>query len=81
MTLTSIVLRDERDKPMGYARQSHLSGWLWACALCPAANAPGAGTHSPDTAVRHLAEHLRRGHPAVTDDEPSGLARPGTVAP
>jgi len=64
--LTSIVLRDEQDDPMGYVRQSYVSGWLWACAQCHAANAPGAGTHSPDTAVRHLVEHVSRRHPVTS---------------
>ncbi len=61
--LTSIFLKDERDEPMGHARYTPMSGWLWACSMCPATNPPGGGTHSPDTAVRHLAEHTGRAHP------------------
>ncbi len=49
---------------VGFVRESHLSGWLWACALCPAANPPGGGTHAADTAVRHLVEHIEHAHGA-----------------
>lgn len=62
MILTSIVLRDERDEPVGHVRNSQWSGWLWACALCPAANPPGAGSDNSDTAVRRAIEHVTRYH-------------------
>ena len=62
-SLTSIVLRDEADEPMGYARCSHFSGWLWSCAQCPAANAPGNAGASPLDAVARLVEHIERRHP------------------
>lgn len=62
-SLTSIVLRDEEDGPMGYARYSPASGWLWSCALCHAANALGAGVAAPDQAVSRLVDHIEGRHP------------------
>ncbi len=68
MKLASIELRDELGERMGGVGLSHHSGWLWACSLCPAANRPGDGRHNPDTAVRHLVEHLERAHPSATGE-------------
>jgi hypothetical protein len=61
--LASVVLRDEQDEPMGFVRYTPLSGWLWACSLCPAANRPGAGAPAPEAAVGHLVDHIGRAHP------------------
>jgi hypothetical protein len=61
--LTSVVLRDEQDEPMGHVRYTPLSGWLWACSLCPATNRPGAGEIAPEDAVGHLVNHIGRAHP------------------
>lgn len=63
MSLTSLVLRDEQDEPMGHVRYSPYSAWLWACSLCPAANRPGAGAAAPELAVAHLVDHIERAHP------------------
>ena len=46
--LTSIELRDDDDQRMGGARYSSRSGWLWSCAQCSAANAPGKASPSPN---------------------------------
>ena len=62
-SLTSLVLRDEQDEPMGRVRFTQASGWLWACALCPAANRPGAGAIAPDHAVGRLVDHIDVAHP------------------
>lgn len=61
--LTSIELRDDQGDRMGGTHYTTLSGWLWACSLCPAANAPGRAPASPVEAVRRLAEHIESRHP------------------
>lgn len=62
-SLASVVLRDEHDEPMGFVRYTPLSGWLWACSMCPAANRPGLGSTAPELAVAHLVDHIGRAHP------------------
>lgn len=62
-SLTSIELRDDHDQRMGGARYSTLSGWLWSCAQCPAANAPGKASPGPVEAVAVLVEHIEKRHP------------------
>lgn len=61
-SLTSIVLLDEAGEPMGHVRYTPQSGWLWACALCPAANRPGEGAAAPELAVGRVVDHIAAAH-------------------
>lgn len=83
MTMRGIVLQDELGGDVGFVRLSNYSGWLWACSLCPAANAPGANIRNPVDAVAILVEHAGRLHPGPAERRPAvlGLCPYGCGAP